>query len=75
MSRPTFQARHYNVIAAQIRAQYESAIKRENGIAAAHAVYELAHSMALEFVADNPRFDMSRFLEACGIGEQAQRAA
>lgn len=61
---PKFQRRHYTAIAeviATIRNRRQSALFSE-----AELVH-FAEAMAVYFADDNPRFNRSRFLAACGV--------
>lgn len=70
MPNVTFQRRHYETIAASIsRTRMATNLKRrtterEAGLA---AIRLGAIDLAATFAADNPNFDRSRFMKACGI--------
>lgn len=62
--------KHYEAIASIILGSYEVAQENEqNGFAIGEAerVEILAKELATYFNQDNPRFDRTRFLQACGI--------
>jgi hypothetical protein len=68
--------KHYIAIAAKFKAEYESALRKcgcsgeqgmffEGQAAGVRLAVEAFASLAAQ---DNPRFDRTRFLNACGVG-------
>lgn len=56
----------YVAVASIIAAEFNKQI-RLNCPTAANAIRNVAVSLAQEFTADNPRFDRTRFMTACGL--------
>ncbi|MBW2636023.1 MAG: hypothetical protein JRC86_00605 [Deltaproteobacteria bacterium] len=54
--------KHFEVIAANIRATFEQSTEEQK-----NAVRSLASDLASEFAGFNPNFNRSRFLGACGM--------
>lgn len=68
--------KHYEAMAAIIREQVEASQDgsrvrdvESSGAYVRNVLGVVARDMARVFAQDNPRFDRSRFLAACGIGE------
>lgn len=65
-----FTKTQYQVISATLKAQRFN-IAPDSPIVWAQgyndAINRTAHNLAATFAADNPRFDMAKFLEACGV--------
>lgn len=62
--------KHFEMIAAQIKAQLDFSqqrLKDEHKEAAYVTLQNLANDLATEFAATNDRFDFQRFLRACGF--------
>lgn len=59
--------KHFEAIAAIIKAQYDSASKRRDGWEACQTIEHTADNLAEYFASQNPRFDELKFLQACGV--------
>ena len=67
----SFTRKHYEIIARNIKGSIADVAIAEEGsperrVAKINAIEMVARSLALEFERDNPRFDRTRFLVACG---------
>jgi hypothetical protein len=62
MTKPAFQRRHYEAIAATIKGRDLDGLTLSSSVA-----YSMASEFANRFANDNSNFDRSRFLKACGL--------
>ena len=62
----------YDLIAACIRGQLILEQDCDNSEIGAEVIHEFARRVASELLNTNPRFDMSRFLIACGVMEKTK---
>lgn len=59
------QRRHFELIADVLRERFARELEADGGFRAPD--YKLAHAFADRLALENPRFDRSRFLGACGV--------
>lgn len=66
---PRFTTQHYVEIASVVRERVNDTVP---GYEAFHALRALTDSMGDMLAADNPSFDRTRFVEACGLAPRYQ---
>lgn len=65
--------RDYELIASTIRSTFQTMVAptQELGWRDREIKCAIVHDLAMALIETNPRFDASRFMAACGKGEQA----